>query len=66
MEEAKRLRQEVTFVKKNIDEEFIKTKFENSSMILDDILRSQKPSNDKTSLGYDNERKTKCSSVTNQ
>ena len=66
MEEAERLRQEVKFLKKKLDVEGIKTKFENSSMILDDILRSQKPSNDKTGLGYDNERKSKCSSFTNQ
>ena len=65
MEEAERLRKEVTLLRKNLDEETIKTKFENSSNILDDILRSQKPSNDKIGLGYDNERKSKCSSFTN-
>ena len=66
MEEAERLRQEVTLLRKKLDEETIKTKFENSSNILDDILRIQKPSNDKTGLGYDNERKSKCSSLTNR
>ena len=66
MEEAERLRQEVTFLKNKLDEEAIKETFENNSMILDDILRSQKPSNDKTGLGYENERKSKCSSFTNQ
>ena len=59
------LEEEGTFLRKQIDEETIKTKFENSSKILDDILMSQKPSNDKIGLGYDNERKTKCSSFTN-
>ena len=29
-------------------------------------MRSQKPSNDKTGLGYDNERKSKCSSFNDQ
>ena len=66
LEEAEILRQEVTLLKKNLDEEYIKKKFENSSMILDDILRSQKPSNDKTGLGYYNERKSRCSSFTNR
>ena len=67
--EAERLRKEVSNLKKEIkklDEETIKTMFENNSKILDDILRSQKPSNDKIGLGYDNERKSKCSSFTNQ
>ena len=66
MEEAERLRQEITLLRKKLDEETIKTKFENSSKILYDVLRSQKPSNDKTGLGYDNERNTKCSSFTNR
>ena len=53
-------------LRKNLDEETIKTKIENILKILDDILRIQKPSNDKTGLGYDNERKTKFSAFTNQ
>ena len=62
---TKKLEEEGTLPRKKIDEETIKTKFENSSKILDDIFRSQKSSNDKIGLGYDNERKTKCSSFTN-
>ena len=58
--------EEVTLLRNNRDEETIKTKFENSSKILYDVLRSQKPSNDKTGLGYDNERQLECSSLTNR
>ena len=66
MEEAERLREEVTCLRKKLDEETIKTKFENSSNILDDILRSLKLSNHKNGLGYDNEIKSELSSLTNQ
>ena len=53
-------------LRKKNDDETITNFFENNSKILDDILRSQKPSNDKTSLGYDNERNSRCSSFTNR
>ena len=66
MEVVERLRQEVTLLRKKLDEETIKTKFDNNSNLLDEILRIQKPWNDKTSLGYDNARKSKCSSFTNR
>ena len=65
IQKTKKLEEEGNLLRKKLDEETIKTKFENSSTILDDILRSQKTSNDKT-LGYDNERKSKCSSLTNR
>ena len=39
-------------LQKNLDEEAMKSKFEGSSKILDDILNSQRPSNDKSGLGY--------------
>ena len=51
---------------KKFDEEFIKKKLENSSKNLDDILSSQRPSRDKSRLGYDKEKNPKCSSLTNQ
>ena len=53
-------------LRKKFDEESIKSKFENSSKTLDDILSSQIPSRDKSRLGYDKENKTECSSLTNQ
>ena len=51
---------------KSLDEEAIKSKFENKSKVLDDILSSQIPSSDKSSLGYEKEKKSKYSSLTNQ
>ena len=39
--------------RKKIDEESVKSKFENSSKNQDEILRSQRPSRDKSRLGYD-------------
>ena len=56
LQKTKKL-EEGIFLRKKLDEESIK-KFENGSNILDDILRSHKPSNDKTGLGYENERKS--------
>ena len=52
--------------KRNLDEESIKSKFENSSRILDDILSSQRPSSDRSSLGFIKEKKPESFLVTNQ
>ena len=52
--------------KKNLDEGSIKSKFENSSRILDDILNSQRASSDRFGLGFNKEKKPKCFSLTNQ
>ena len=49
-----------------MDEESIKTKFENNSKNLDDILSSQISSRDKIGLGYDNKMKSEGFSFTNQ
>ena len=43
--------------KRNLDEEVIKSKFENSSRILDEILSSQRPSGDRSGLGFIKEKK---------
>ena len=53
-------------LRKKFDEEYIKSKFENSSKTLDGILSSQTQSRDKSRLGYDKEKKPECSSLTNQ
>ena len=53
-------------LRKRLDEEAIKSKFENNSKVLDDILSIQIPSNDKTGLGYDKVKKPRCSSFTKQ
>ena len=38
-----------------MDEEYIKSKFENKSRSLDEILSVQRPSSDKSGLGFDKE-----------
>ena len=53
-------------LRKKVDEESIKSKFENSSKTLDNILSSQRTSRDKSGLGYNKENKPKFSSLTNQ
>ena len=53
-------------LRKRLDEEAIKSKFENSSKFLDDSLSSQIPSSDKSGLGFDKEKKAEYSSFTNQ
>ena len=51
---------------KELDEESIKSKFENSSRTSDEILSFQRPSSDKSGLGFDKEKKPRYSSCTNQ
>ena len=46
IQESERLEEEIMPLRKKLDEESIKKKFENSSKTLDDILRSQIPSRD--------------------
>ena len=52
--------------KRNIDKGSIKSKFENSSRILDDILSSQIPSGDRSGLGFVKEKKPEIFPITNQ
>ena len=53
IQESERLEEEIMHLRKKFDEEFIKSKFENNSRNLDEILSSQIPSSDKKGLGYD-------------
>ena len=54
--------------KRKLDEESIKSNFENRSRILDDILSSQRPSSDRSGLGFVKKKKKKPKSfpATNQ
>ena len=52
--------------KRKLDEESMKSKFEKSSRILDDILSSQIPSSDRSGLEFVNENKLEIFYVTNQ
>ena len=49
-----------------LEKENKQSKFENSSKILDDILNSQRSSNDKTWLWYDQKKSNKGSNSTSQ
>ena len=53
-------------LRKKLDEEYIKSKFENNSRTLDEILSVQRPSSDKSGLGFDKEKKPGYYSCTNQ
>ena len=58
-----RLEEEITQFKKKLDEGSIKSKFENSSRILDDILSSQRPSGDRSGLGFVKEKRVFLSQI---
>ena len=53
-------------LRKNMDEQSIKSKFEKSSNTLDEILSVQIPSCNKSGLRFDKEKKPGHSSCTNQ
>ena len=57
IQESERLEEEIMQLRKKLDEKFVQAKFENNSRTLDDILSSQRPSSDKSGLGYDKEKK---------
>ena len=52
IQESENITEEIIQFKRNLDEESIESKFENSSSILDDILSSQRPSGDWSGLGF--------------
>ena len=66
IQESEKFAEEIMQFKRKLDEGSIKSKFESSSMILDDIMSSQIPSSDKSGLGSIKEKKTKSFIVTNQ
>ena len=57
IQEYEKIAEEIMQFKRNLDEGSIKSKFENSSRILDDILSSQRPSGDRSGLGFVEEKK---------
>ena len=52
--------------KRKLDEGYIKSKFENSSRILDEILSSQRPSSDRSDFGFVKEKKLEIYPITNE
>ena len=53
MQEFERIEEEITHLRNKLDEESIKSNFENGSRTLDEILSVQRPSCDKYGLGFD-------------
>ena len=66
IQDSEKLAEEIIQFKRKLDEGSIKSKFENSSRILDDILSSQRPSGDRSGLGFVKETKPESFPVTNQ
>ena len=66
IQEYEKIKEEIIQFKKNIDEGSIKSKFENSSRMLYDILNSQRASSDRSILCFNKEKKPECFSFTNQ
>ena len=57
IQESNKLEEEIIQFKKKLDEGSIKSKFENISRILDDILNNQRASSDRSDLGFNKEKK---------
>ena len=53
-------------LRNKLDEKYIKSKFEKNSRTLDEIPSVQRPTSDKSRLGFDKEKKPGYSSCTNQ
>ena len=66
IQESGKLAEEITQFKIKLNEGSIKSKFDNISRILYDIPSSQKPSNDKSGLGFVKENKPKVFPITNK
>ena len=66
IQDSEKLEKEIIQLRKGVDKESIKSKFENNSRNLDEILSVQIPSNNKSGLGVDKEKKPIYSSFTNQ
>ena len=65
IQESEQLEQDIIHLRKKLDEESIKSSFENNSRNLDEILSVQIPSSDKSGLGF-HKGKQEYSSYTNQ
>ena len=63
---SEKLEKEIARFREGVDEKCIKSQFENSSRILDDILNSQRSSSDRSGLGFVKEKKQERFPLTNQ
>ena len=56
IQESERLGEEIMELRRKLDDKYVQLKFENGSRTLDDMLSRQRPSSDKSGLGYDKEK----------
>ena len=66
IQESERLEEDIMHLRKKMGEEYIKSRFENNSRTLDEILSVQRPSSDKYGLGFDKEKNPGYSSSKNE
>ena len=66
IQESERIKEDIMHLINKLDEESIKSKFENNSRNLYEILSVQIPSRNKSLLGFDKEKKPGYSSCTNK
>ena len=66
IQDSKKLEKEIAGLREGVDEKSIKSKFENNSRILDDIMSSQIPSSDRYVLGFVKDKNPESSPLTNQ
>ena len=66
IQDYEKLEKEIARLREGVDEKFIKSKFKNSSNFLNDILNSQRSSNDRSGLGFVKEKKPESFPLTNQ
>ena len=65
IQDSEKLEKKITQLIEGVDEKSIKSKFENISRILDDILSSQRPSSYRFGLGFVKEKKLEIFPITN-
>ena len=66
IQESERLEQDIMHLRKKLDEEYIKSRYENNSRTSYETISVQRPSSDKSGLGFDKEKKPGYSSCINQ
>jgi hypothetical protein len=64
--DCEKLRLKLFFLKRELEKGNNQSRFENSSIILDDILKSQRSSSNNSGLGYDQKKSNKGSNSTSQ
>ena len=66
IQDSEKLDKEIARIREGVDEKFIKSKFKNSSKILDEILNNQRSSNGRSGLGFIKEKNPESFPLTDQ